>query len=128
MIKLVRIIDAIPNLGYLLFSAASLLIFLLTYFFNYNVNTLDITETASLIFGYSALGFIIKNGSFTKNKNKFFKFFLLSISVLLIGTVLKILHLNYSKKVFLLSFSLMSLSYSLYFVKKKYKLVLDYFK
>ncbi len=123
MLNLKRIADNIPNFGYLIFASISLLTFVFVFIFNLNQKALDIS---SLIFFYSSLGLIIKNSNF--HKSKFHRFFLLGISVLLIGALFKILHLSYSKEVMLIAFAFFLMSYFLYFLKKKNKNILDSFK
>ncbi len=125
MLKLKSIADSIPNLGYILFSTASLLIFIIAFLFNFGSYKLDIADTASLIFLYSSLGLIIKNSQF--DKSKFYRFFLLSLSLLLISAVFKLLHIR-SKEMFIIAFIFAILSYSVYFLKKKSKSILDYIK
>lgn len=126
MIKLKKVADGIPNFGYLLISFASLVVFLISLLPNLNYKIADIGHHASLIFLYSSLGLIIKNSMF--NKSNFYRFFLLSVSFLLIAILFKILHIDFSIEMFVIAFSFMLLSYAVYFFKKKNKSILDYFK
>jgi len=107
----------------LLIIGVGIVIYVLNIAENLGINILSLGGITLYVSGFYLL---YKNGNI--QKTIYWNFIKFSSGFVLISILMKILHLRFANEIMMLSFMIIGLIYFIYFLRKKNKLILDYFK